>query len=97
VNCVKVLLLSIISVQKLKKKAFADQKDLNNKFKKIKQTNLFQKVPMKVTEESGEYRRCVADLCVMLAPMTPCFASELWQGLASVCRGDPRLHQCFVS
>ncbi|XP_076449500.1 putative leucine--tRNA ligase, mitochondrial [Babylonia areolata] len=44
------------------------------------------KVPEAVRQESGEYGRCLADLCIMVAPMAPCFASEMWAGLASVCR-----------
>ncbi|KAK7114466.1 hypothetical protein V1264_000521 [Littorina saxatilis] len=49
------------------------------------------KVPPPILQESMAYRRCLADLCIMLGPMAPCFASELWTALASVCKADLQL------
>ncbi|BFZ19286.1 hypothetical protein BsWGS_22324 [Bradybaena similaris] len=42
------------------------------------------KVPPKVASVSKAYERALADLVVMLGPMAPHFASELWAGLADV-------------
>ncbi|KAL8590247.1 hypothetical protein ACOMHN_006364 [Nucella lapillus] len=54
-------------------------------------TTTLGKVPGSVCVASEQYAQCLADLCIMLAPLAPCFASELWAGLASVCQHRPRL------
>ncbi|KAK7492189.1 hypothetical protein BaRGS_00016486 [Batillaria attramentaria] len=51
-------------------------------------SSVLGKVPAGVAHNSDLYKQCLADLTVMLAPLAPCFASELWAGLASVCNQD---------
>ncbi|XP_071958482.1 probable leucine--tRNA ligase, mitochondrial [Antedon mediterranea] len=47
-------------------------------------TKVLGSVPDTVSMSSVEYEDALASLCVMLAPMAPHIASEMWQGLASV-------------
>ncbi|GAB1602031.1 probable leucine--tRNA ligase, mitochondrial [Argonauta hians] len=47
-------------------------------------TTKLRKVPVDVAACSAVFGSVLADLVIMLAPMAPSFASELWAGLASV-------------
>lgn len=43
-------------------------------------TNSLRKVPASVIAHSKQFERALAAQIIMLAPMAPCFASELWSG-----------------
>ena len=45
---------------------------------------LFQKVPPEVAGESVEYERAVGELVIMVAPLAPMYAAEMWEGLRQV-------------
>ncbi|XP_074645241.1 putative leucine--tRNA ligase, mitochondrial isoform X2 [Tubulanus polymorphus] len=47
-------------------------------------TNTLKKAPFDIVRCSEEYERALCDLVIMLAPFSPCFASELWSGISSV-------------
>lgn len=44
----------------------------------------YQKIPADVRVNSEVFGSILADFVVMLSPLAPCFASELWAGLGSV-------------
>ncbi|XP_033109987.1 probable leucine--tRNA ligase, mitochondrial isoform X2 [Anneissia japonica] len=47
-------------------------------------TSVLRSVPDATVMSSVNYEDALASLCIMLAPMAPHIASEMWQGLASV-------------
>lgn len=46
-------------------------------------TSWLTKIPLDVSQSSKAYERALADLIIMISPMAPHFASELWSGLKS--------------
>ncbi|PVD20819.1 hypothetical protein C0Q70_18980 [Pomacea canaliculata] len=57
-------------------------------------TSTLGKVPGHVAMESQQYQRCLADLCIMLAPICPSLMCELWTALASI--SHSKLSQKYV-
>ncbi|XP_006822201.1 leucine--tRNA ligase, mitochondrial-like [Saccoglossus kowalevskii] len=50
----------------------------------IKLTNILRKVPDSIVQNSKEFEKTLCDMCIMLAPMAPHIALELWEGITSV-------------
>lgn len=47
-------------------------------------TNAMRKIPPHIRVQIPEFERALSDLIILLSPFTPCFASELWAGVAQV-------------